>query len=136
MHKKYKYEIIIILSLIAFGISLYLTITHYLGSAVPCTVTHGCEAVLSSKYSSFLGIPLSVWGSAFFVGVIVNSFLAKKYLKWRRVLLVLLGAGSLAALVFLSIQFFVLKQLCQYCTAVDVLVIIIFLWNLNVESSE
>ena len=67
MSTRHKHDIIIIFALIGFGISLYLAITHYLGFAVPCDITHGCEVVLSSKYSVFLGLPLSVWGVAYFV---------------------------------------------------------------------
>jgi len=133
MYKRHKYDIIIILSLAGFGISLYLAITHYLGIAVPCSITQGCEAVLSSKYSSLLGLPLSVWGGVFFTGVIGSSLLANHYLKWQKLLKVLLGIGAVASLIFLSIQFFVLRQVCQYCATVDVLTVIIFLWDLNIE---
>jgi uncharacterized membrane protein len=45
----------------------------------------------------------------------------------------MLGAGALASLVFLSLQFFVIQKVCQYCLAVDLLMIIIFLVDLNIE---
>ena len=70
MHKKHKHDIIAVLAILGFGISLYLAITHYFGFAVPCSITHGCEVVLSSKYSMFLGFPLSVWGVAYFIAII------------------------------------------------------------------
>jgi len=133
MLKKHKYDIIVFFSLLGFGISVYLTTAHYLQAIVPCDITRGCEAVLQSKYSMLLGLPLSLWGIGFFVLVILSSLLANYYKNWKKVLTFLLGAGSIAALVFLSLQLFVLKKVCQYCLTVDVLIIILFLLDLNIE---
>ena len=136
MHRRHKYDIIIFLSLLGFGISVYLTASHYLGVVLPCDITKGCEQVLTSKYSSLLGLPLSVWGIGFFVLVILSSLLANHYSKWKKILTLLLGAGSLAALVFLALQFFVIKKVCQYCLTVDILTIVLFLLDLNIEHKK
>jgi uncharacterized membrane protein len=133
MTTKHKHDIIIIASLIGFGISLYLTIYHYLGYAIPCTVTHGCEAVLNSRFSTILGLPLSVWGLAYFVAIIFSSLMANHYAAWKKILTGLLGLGTLGALLLLADQFFILKKICQYCFATDSLIILLFLWNLNIE---
>ncbi len=133
MHRRHKYDIIIFLSLIGFAITVYLATAHYLGFAVPCTVTKGCEVVLTSKYATFFGLPLSVWGIGFYSAVILSSLLANHYLKWRKVLTALLGFGALASLVFLSLQFFVIGKVCQYCLASDFLIIILFLLDINIE---
>ena len=133
MYRKHKHDIIIVLALLGFGVSMFLAVSHYLGYLVPCDITHGCEAVLNSKYSSLLGLPLSVWGVAFFVAVIISSLLANHYIVWKKLLRVLLGIGALLALIFLVIQFFVLKKVCQWCFTTDTLTIIMFLWDLNIE---
>ncbi len=112
---------------------MYLAITHYLGFAVPCDLTHGCETVLNSKYSVLFNIPLAVWGVAYFSAVIVSGLLANNYKFWKKLLTVLLGAGALASLTFLSIQFFVIKQICQYCLTIDLLSILIFVMDINIE---
>ncbi len=136
MHRRHKHDIIIVLALIGFGVSMFLAVSHYLGYLVPCDITHGCEAVLNSKYASFVGLPLSVWGAAFFVGVILSSLLANHYILWRRLLSILLGLGALGSLALLIIQFFVIKKVCQWCFTTDVLTIIMFLWDLNIEHKE
>jgi uncharacterized membrane protein len=133
MYKKHKYDIVVVLSLIGFAVSIYLAVYHYLGYLVPCNVTHGCEIVLNSKYSTFLGVPLSVWGIVYFLAVIISSLLANHYMAWRRFLNIVLGIGAAGSLVLLAIQFFVLQKVCQYCFVIDTLNIILFLWNLNVE---
>ncbi len=133
MLRRHKYDLIILLAVIGAGISLYLAVTHYLGFVVPCDITHGCETVLSSKYSMFLGLPLSVWGVAYFVSVVITGLLANHYIIWKKILTILLGLGALASLVFLSLQFFVIKKVCQYCFTVDLLNILLFIWDINIE---
>jgi uncharacterized membrane protein len=133
MIQKHKYDILIILAVLGAGVSLFLAVSHYLGFAVPCDVTHGCEAVLNSKYSTFIGLPLSVWGVGYFVSVIVAALLANHYEVWRKILTFMLSVGALAALVFLSLQFFVIKKVCQYCLATDVLSIILLILDINIE---
>lgn len=136
MHRRHKHDIIIILSLIGFAVSVYLATAHYLGYTPPCTVTKGCEEVLSSKYAFLFGLPLSVWGIAFYTGVIGASLLANHYAVWKKLLTTYLGIGTVMAVIFLVIQFFVLKKVCQYCLTVDVLTILLFLWDLNIEHRQ
>jgi uncharacterized membrane protein len=131
--KNHKHDIIVILALIAFGISLFLSISHYLGFAVPCTITHGCETVLSSKYSIFLGLPLAVWGVAYSSAVIISALMANHYAAWRKILTVLLSLGALASLTFLSLQFFVIKKICEYCLTTDLLNILLLILDINIE---
>lgn len=133
MYKKHKHDIIVILAVLGFGVSLYLAITHYLGFAVPCDLTHGCETVLNSKYSMLFGLPLSVWGVGYFTSVIISGLLANHYVMWRKILTGLLSLGALAALVFLSLQFFVIKKICQYCLTTDLLGILLFVLDINIE---
>lgn len=136
MHRRHKHDIIVILALVGFATSVYLAVTKYLGITVPCDLTQGCETVLASKYSIFLGLPLSVWGIAFYSAVIVSALLANHYGLWRKILTWVLGGGSAASLVFLSLQFFIIKQVCQYCLLVDVLTIVLFIIDLNIEHRQ
>lgn len=135
-HKRHKHDIIVILAVIGFAVSFYLAITHYLGLPVPCDLTKGCEAVLGSKYAIFLGIPLSVWGVAFFSSVIVSALLANHYAFWARLLTWDLVLGSAASLIFISLQFFVIRKACQYCLTADLLTIVILVLDLNIEHKK
>ena len=136
MHTKHKYDIISIVSVIALCISLYLSVLHYYGFAVPCSITHGCETVLNSKYAVQFGIPLSVWGIAFFTAVFIGSLLANHYAWARKLVTVLLSLGTLASLTFLSLQFFVIKKICEYCFTTDSLTIIMLLLDINIEHKK
>ena len=99
-HKRHKHDIIVIFSVFGLAVSLYLAVSHYLGIAVPCNITKGCEEVLNSKYSSLFGWPLSVWGVAYFGSVIFAALLANHYTVWRKILTWVLGAGSIMAVIF------------------------------------
>lgn len=136
MFKQHKHDLIVILGVLAAGVSLYLAIGHYIGYTVPCTVTHGCEVVLTSKYATLFGLPLSVWGVIFYFGVIGSALMANHYAAWQKLLTVLLSIGALGALIFISIQIFILHKICQYCLTVDLTTLFLFLWNLNVERTK
>ena len=110
-----------------------MAVAKALGLAVPCNLIKGCEEVLQSKYANVFGIPLAVWGIAYFTGVIVFSLLANHYQIWKKLLTWLLVIGAIFALIFLAVQFFVLKKVCQYCLTTDVLAIILLLLDLNIE---
>lgn len=133
MHRRHKHDIIVVLSLVGFADSVYLAVSKALGYTVPCGLTKGCESVLSSKYSTMLGLPLADWGVLFFAGIIVAALLANHYQIWRKLLTFGLALGSLMALVFLSLQFFVIKQICQYCLLSDVLTVVLLIIDLNIE---
>ena len=135
-HKRHKHDIIVIFSVFGLAVSLYLAVSHYLGIAVPCNITKGCEEVLNSKYSSLFGWPLSVWGVSYFGSVIFAALLANHYTVWRKILTWVLGAGSIMAVIFLGIQFFVIKKVCQYCLTTDIVTIILFLLDLNIEHQK
>lgn len=133
MFKRHKHDIITILAVLALCVSVYLSIAKALSLTVPCDFTGGCETVLTSKYSSLLGLPLSTWGIVYFSVIIVISLLANYYQNARRALKVCLAGGALGALSFLFIQFFIIKAVCQYCLITDTLSIIMFLIDLNID---
>ncbi len=56
--------------------AIYLTIHHLTGEKVPCSVTGGCETVLTSSYAEIAGIPLATFGA-------IAYFIALVWLFWR-----------------------------------------------------
>jgi uncharacterized membrane protein len=123
-----------VLAVIGLSVSIYLAVTKIMGVTVPCGLTQGCETVLSSKYSRIFGIDLHWLGILFFSGTIVGALLANHYAKIRKFLPWYLGLGALAALSFIGIQMFAIGKFCQYCLVTDTISILLFLWDLNVES--
>lgn len=107
----------IIVSFVGFLDSGYLTISHFTGAELNCSILKGCDTVTTSKYSEVLGIPVALFGMLFYLTVLIGSLLYvdtknPKIFKFIQPLTVL---GFLASLYFVFLQFFVIKAICQYC---------------------
>ena len=94
----------------------YLTILHLSETIPPCTVG-SCEAVLTSQFSTILGIPLALFGSGFYLSVIILSLLIiTSYKKiFMQMFYVLAAWGFIFSLFLLGVQAFILNAFCQYC---------------------
>lgn len=120
--KNKTFVFLLILSLAGFFDSAYLTILHYKNLIPPCTIALGCEKVLTSKYATISGVPISLFGVFFFLALIFLLLLGlNKYFK----LLNLAGVG--VAVILLYLQVFVLRAYCQYCLLVEAIIFAIFI---------
>jgi uncharacterized membrane protein len=105
-----------IISLIGFIDATYLTVEHFLNRVPPCTVS-GCEIVLTSPYSSILGIPVALLGSLYYLTLIVLfivHFDIKKEI-YLQLAFNLTVFGFLFSVYFFILQAFVIHAFCQYC---------------------
>jgi uncharacterized membrane protein len=106
--------------------ALYLTVMR--GVNVPCSVTGGCNEVLTSPYSSVFGVPLSVIGLIFYFTVfclaVLDGFEVAHLMKW---VFWLALPAFVITLVLLYLQAFVILHFCQYCLASATFVSTIFL---------
>src|SRR5262245_60422167 len=100
----------------------------YGGPPPPCNLITGCHDVLTSKYSTFIGIPLPWYGLAFYLfafGVAVFELTgvqaALRWLFWPAL------AGFVVSMILVGIQAFVLQKYCQYCLASAAMVTAIFI---------
>ena len=106
--------------------ALYLTVMR--GVHVPCSVTGGCNEVLTSPYSEIFGIPLSMIGLVFYFTVFCLAVLEAfevgqllRYVFWLAL------PAFVITLVLLYLQAFVILHFCQYCLASAAFVSTIFL---------
>lgn len=116
-------------SFLGFVDAAYLTILHYKNIIPPCTITNGCEKVLSSSFAVIYGIPLSAFGIAyFFVSIVLNVLLFQhhKNIWMRRIFMLFNSSGVIAAIILLVLQFLVIKALCQYCMLVELILFLLF----------
>jgi uncharacterized membrane protein len=65
------------LAMLGIFIAAYLTLYHYgyVGTLVCTGVGHGCEHVLTSSYSRFLGLPVAAWGLGYYAVVLVLAII-------------------------------------------------------------
>ena len=129
--------IILVLAFLGLADSWYLAQAALSDTALSCGIEalDQCNTVAQSEYSRLFGIPLAVYGVAFYVlffvfaavMLAVTKPVLTRILYWASVI------GFLASLYFLYLQVFVIKALCVYCLASFALSVLLFLivWRLK-----
>lgn len=107
----------LIIAVLGFADATYLTIEHYQGVIPPCSITGGCEKVLTSDFSSIAGIPVSLLGVVYYllVSIGIFAYLDSKNGLILKYALMLPTAGILFSLWFVYLQALVLHAYCFYC---------------------
>lgn len=107
----------LILGFLGFLDSTYLTILHYKNIIPPCSVTSGCEAVLTSKYSMVGIVPVSLLGTLFYLAVMAICILILTNYKeiFVKAFYGLVAIGLIVSLILIYIQAELLHAFCQYC---------------------
>ncbi len=111
--------------------AVYLTVKHFTGEAVPCSIVEGCEQVLTSSYAEIFGVPLAAFGAlAYFTAfslAILAAFGNRRMWTLFGIQVVLMAIFT-AWLVYL--QAFVIEAFCQFClisAAITLVLLAIFL---------
>jgi uncharacterized membrane protein len=106
-----------ILGFLGFLVATYLTILHYKHIIPSCSISGGCEQVLTSQFASIGPIPISLLGSLFYLTVIVLCILILT--SYKKLFIDLFYAASaigfLVSVVLILIQALILHAFCQYC---------------------
>jgi uncharacterized membrane protein len=107
----------IVVSLLGFLDATYLTVKHYLGTPIECSIFEGCEKVTASPYATVAGIPVALLGAIYYLAIFL---LTVAYLDTKREAIMSFAArltpiGFLASLWFVYLQLFVIKAICPYC---------------------
>jgi Predicted membrane protein len=118
---KLGFLLFLALNIIGIIYTLYLTeLTLQAKIACPLNSFISCEKILNSEYSYFLGIPLALYGTLGFLGLLILYFYKKlPYLIWGIL-------GLIIIIILQFIQIFILQAYCLYCTISHVLFIASF----------
>ena len=105
-----------IVALIGIFDAVYLTVHYYTAEAVPCSLTGGCEQVLTSVYADIGGIPLAAFGAAAYFVAFSLALLA---FYGNRMAWMLFGVQVVLMAIFTSwliyVQAFLIHAFCQFC---------------------
>jgi uncharacterized membrane protein len=101
-----RHALIQLLIIAGLALSTYLAALKYL--SLPCLGSGGCHAILYSRYAEIFTVPVGVYGILLWLAVIYVPDRTK-----RGMLLLLMSGGSV---VFMLLQFAVLRGFCLYCT--------------------
>ena len=124
--------IVATLALAGIFVSLYLLL-YKLGiiGELSCSVG-SCETVNSSKWATFLGLPVAAWGVAWYVAMFVMAVVSTgaRFQDSPVVSTVLLGMAS-TGLIFSAyltyLELFEINAICQWCVISAIIVTLIFL---------
>lgn len=121
--------VFLILAGIGFLDATFLTVKHYTGGPIPCSLFNGCETVTNSPYSQIGPIPLALLGALYYTSLLVLSII---YLDIRREKLMriaghLTWVGLMTSIALVYLQVFVIHALCLYCMASAVISTTLFI---------
>lgn len=116
-------------SFIGIADTAYLIYEKLHGTTPGCLILNGCEQVLNSPYSNFLGVPLAFWGFVFYLYMLAAAVLLaidpdSKGL--RLGILAYTAIGLLFSIGFELFQFFVIHAMCMYCAISALTTLVLF----------
>ena len=129
-----KEVLLILFSVLGFGISFHIwRKVHKQKKKLKCIIGDGgCNAVVKSKYGHMFGIDNTILGMLYYALIFAIGFIYLVYPSLTSLNYSVLGEKILTGLaagmsVLLTlIQFFVLKQYCEYCTFANITNVLIF----------
>jgi uncharacterized membrane protein len=117
-----------LIALVGLFVALYLTL-YKVGIIGELTCSVGsCEAVQTSRWSTFLGLPVAAWGLAFYASVLTLSLagLTERYESSRPLalgMLALTSWGTIFSLWLTYLELFVIRAICQWCVISAILAV-------------
>ena len=136
MSRETRLRGIVLLALVGLFVALYLLL-YSLGFYGQLLCGAGsCDTVQTSKYARFLGQPVSLWGTLWYVSVLGLAFLALGPLADRpspgrsvvRLLALFASAGLLFSIYLTAVELFVIHAICMWCVISAVLTLLIFIF--------
>jgi len=115
-----KRKVIAALALVGAFVATYLTL-YKVGAIGELSCTIGsCTAVQSSKWATFLGLPVAAWGLGFYLSVFAVTIvgLQERFADSKPIALFLVassGAGTVFSLWLTYLEAFVIQAWCQWC---------------------
>ncbi|PYO93987.1 MAG: vitamin K epoxide reductase [Gemmatimonadetes bacterium] len=126
-------QAIALLALVGCFVALYLWL-HALGygGAIKCGASGGCEAVQTSPWAVFLGLPVAFFGVAGYFTLLVVAVAALRPAAlaqrgWNTVLALLASIGFLFTGYLTYLEFFVIHALCRWCVGSAVIMTAIWI---------
>ena len=121
---------VLMLSFLGLADSWYLADSALSGNELTCSIAglEGCNAVADSPYANLFGIPLALYGTAFYAILFTLAAIAL-LLPSRRLYGALLACGTLgvvASLYFLFVQIMFIGAICIYCLLSALITFVLF----------
>ena len=122
-----KRTIVAALALAGIFVALYLLL-YKIGKIGNLSCSIGsCETVNTSKWASFLGVPVAGWGVVFYVTLFVLALLSIQDQHadspgMSKLLALVTGTGFVFSAWLTSLELFVIHAICQWCVISAIIV--------------
>lgn len=132
MNGRFLYLSSIVVALVGFVDSIYLTWVKLAQRPVFCGAYGGCDTVNSSPYAVIGGIPIAILGAGAYLTILMLLYLEKRDSFWRDNGPLMIFGISLAGVLYSAyltyIEIAVLRAICPYCvlSAIAILLLLIF----------
>ena len=107
-----------------FLVSMLLVWKHYSSLDLPFCSADSCDAVLNSRWSVFLGLPLAVWGALMY-GILGILFI-QYFKRSRKYQLSLVTLGFLVSVYLFFISLYEIGAICYYCSFSLIIISMLF----------
>ena len=105
-----------VVALIGLADAIYLTIKHFTGEKVPCSIVEGCEQVLTSSYAEIAGVPLAIFGAiAYFIAFSLAILAAFGNRSMWTLFGIQISLMAIFTVWLVYLQGFVIEAFCQFC---------------------
>src|SRR3990172_11724698 len=117
--------LISIVSLIGFGIMVYLTYIHFAEASSVCDINEklSCDAVTTSIYSEIFGIPISIMGLGYF-GLTFLLSIFQRTKAFYQTIFYLTVFVLIPSYYFTALEAFVIKAFCILCETSKILMLL------------
>ncbi|KKS76563.1 MAG: Vitamin K epoxide reductase [Parcubacteria group bacterium GW2011_GWA1_43_21] len=125
---KWFIPLILILAFAGFVDATYLTISHFRGTALACTISNGCETVTTSAYATLFGLPVALLGLLFYLTtfILIIAYLDLRKEVFAKIIFWLSLVAVCFSIWFVAVQAFILDSFCQYCLVSALISALIF----------
>lgn len=121
----------IVIAIAGFLLARYIYTKKKKKEKLVCLLDSDCDAVVHSRYSTFLGVPLEIYGMIYFtlIALFLFSSLFISQLNspfFQIIIFVATFASCLFSLYLASIQIILIKQWCMWCLISTILNVLLF----------
>jgi len=118
------------LALVGFADATYLAVEHWRGEVPDCSIIHGCDQVLGSKYAAIGPVPVALLGAGYYLTLVGLGVLYAdtKNIRWAYLAGQLTWLGLGASVILVGLMAFVIEAYCQFCLLSALTSILLFVW--------
>jgi uncharacterized membrane protein len=117
-------RVMIVVAVLAIGLTAYLTYVHYAGIEPACTAGQSCIKVQTSLWSKLDGVPVALIGLLGYIGIFLSLLIPDRdETRLATLGMTMAGFGFSAYLTYREI--FSIKAICEECVSSFVLIAIL-----------